>query len=162
MKLKTFILSMGLSLTPIAAWSFSLADCAGHPHLAHHVFEDDHLVLGNGVVTYRIKAAICTDDGGCTHSEQQVVAACGSGQTLAFMIKLDRPTDGVEFDRSEETSDLLTELANAETEYSLDDLKDVLGRHDHAVAESVLAEENCACAASFPQLRNGKAAFEGI
>lgn len=153
--------ALGLFLIPLTAQSLTFSDCEGESVVAHHWIEGGHRVIGPGVVSYEESGSQCFDDQlGCVSSTTKIVTACLSGKALQVEVSADRERTKTKFDRGDEANQLVQALMDAEQGFSLHDIRTAFELRGFDVSEYVQKQENCACAAAFPALRNGKEKFE--
>ncbi len=162
MRFKAFISGFVVASIPLSVVAFPMADCDGQPVFSHHWIETGHQIIGPGVVSYQEVGGICDDEAGCTETETLIISACETGRTLMSVTRLRRDLDQTSFDGSDEAAEILVQFASSETSYSWESLKSTLEQSDFRVEEYMESKENCACAAAFPELRNGKEKFEGL
>ncbi len=156
------ISGLSFAFFPATVFAAGIEACEALPIMSHHVFETNHRIVGNGVVSYSEIGSICTDELGCTHTEFVLFAACESGQTMRVVAKLERDFDGTHLDRVDEANEVVQVLASAETSYSWTSATKAFERKAFQIDDYIESKENCACAMAFPELRNGKEKFEGL
>lgn len=130
--------------------------------MAQHVIEVDHRIVGDGVVAYWVLGYICADGMGCTSSKDLLIFACKSGQTLRIDVSLNREFDGKKYDLSSQAFELMRTVSDLDEAHSMAEVKVMFEGAGFSVDDLVQDEENCACAATFPDLVNGKKKFEGL
>lgn len=162
MRFKAIISGLGFAILPASAIAMGIEACQALPIMSHHVIETNHRVIGNGVVSFSEVGVICTDETGCTNSEFVLLSACETGKTLRVVARLEREFDGTQLDRADEANQVLRKLTDPDESYSWGSVKATFERRAFQVEEYTESKENCACAAAFPELRNGKGKFEGL
>ncbi|WP_127112423.1 hypothetical protein [Shimia sediminis] len=148
-------------LLPVASYAFPIGECEHNSVVSHHWVEIDHRVIGQGVVSYEEVGGFCFDDG-CVQNGKLVVSDCGSGTTVEVRAEWKKEGRSDSFDRSEEARSTLHAMLNSQERYSLEKVKQQFDARGFEVSLQKKTEENCACAAAFPKLRNGKKKFEGL
>ncbi|WP_281972816.1 hypothetical protein [Ruegeria faecimaris] len=147
---------------PLSVVAFPITECDGLPLLSHHWIATEHQVIGDGVVAFYEAGGLCDEELGCTESTFLKISACETGQTLNVVTQLNREYDNTLLDRTDEASETLQKLAKGGASHSWDSVKKTFDQKAFDVSEITETNENCACAAAFPELRNGKEKFEGL
>ncbi|MES0861764.1 hypothetical protein ABLN87_05355 [Ruegeria sp. SCPT10] len=160
MRVKILQISL-LAFLPQTGFAVQLNDCA-RLFDGHHFGETGHQVVGDGVVAFNHGGLFCWDETGCTETESLIVSACQTGQTLTIATQLNRELDNTLLDRRDEAERTLRLLVNDKASRTWVSLKRTFVNKAFRVDETMETAENCACAAAFPELRNGKQKFEGL
>lgn len=119
-------------------------------------------MIGDGVVAFYEVGGLCDEELGCTESAFLKISACETGQTLRVVTRLNREHDNTLLDRTDEASETLQKLAEVDASHSWESVKKTFDQKAFKISEITETNENCACAAAFPELRNGKEKFEGL
>lgn len=148
----THILAASAFAAPVNA--LSLAECTRTTHISHGG-EAAHRDLGEGRVAWE-----------SWWSQEGVyldlhVADCGTGEHLTTRAREERMSERAPFDRTEAVRAALeTELAAAPSLFSFERLANALKTKGRDTEIAALAEEPCACAAAYPELRGTKTPYE--
>jgi len=145
-----------------SASAFPLSECDGIASPDYHFSESGHQVVGDGVVAFNYGGVFCWDETGCTESESLILSACQSGQTLTIVTQLNREFDNTLLDRRDEAEQTVRQVADDNASRTWVSVKRAFVNKAFRVDETTETAENCACAAAFPELRNGKEKFEGL
>ena len=147
-------LILGLTLAGSAASALTLAACDRTTHISH-AGETSHQDLSEGRVMWQ---RWWSQEGTST---DVFVMECGSGETLSFRTAEENISDRLPFDR---TQDALKVVADhhqgARLFATLPRLVDALGYRARDARLTIVADQSCACAALYPELRGDKSAFD--
>ena len=160
MKSLAIIAVLAASL-PVAASSLSLDECPKLMADIHHG-ETDHQDLGNGVVAFQTYGSFP----GFSSTGTLHVSGCATGETMLadvyelYLEDAQVHVQGPKFDLRNAVSTRLKELVASEAEYKIADLGAHLGLPADKWRVRIETEENCACRAAYPKLRNGKKRFK--
>ncbi|MEM6658724.1 MAG: hypothetical protein AAF625_11595 [Pseudomonadota bacterium] len=147
---------------PLSVSAFPLSQCNGFASPDYHFSESGHQIVGEGVVAFNYGGVFCWDETGCTESESLILSACRTGQTLTIVTQLNRELDDTLLDRRDEAEQTMGRMADDSSSRTWDSVKRTFVNKAFKVDETTESAENCACAAAFPELRNGKEKFEGL
>ena len=133
--------------------ALALSDCARTTHISHGG-EDMHMDLGEGRVMWR---DWWSQEGTTTHLS---VSECGSGEMLRFLTAEQNMSDRLPFDRTERALGIVADHHLGSRVFAtLPRLAEALDKTARDITRVTLAEENCACAALYPELRGEKTEF---
>ncbi|MDX8349557.1 hypothetical protein SLH49_16355 [Cognatiyoonia sp. IB215446] len=135
------------------AHALTLVDCTRTTHISHGG-EADHMDLGEGRVMWR---DWWSQEGTATTF---ILADCASGETLSARAAEENMGARHAFDR---TGDVMAVLdrhqSGARVFATFPRIADDLGNIARDVVISTEVQENCACAALYPELRGDKTEF---
>ena len=150
MRWAAYLLAIALA-TPVGA--LTLDDCTRTTHPSH-AGEAEHRDYGGGnvgFVEWWSQEGVYTD---------VVITNCESGDFLRTRLKEERISDRPPFDRIRAGASVIeTEMKVAPALFSFERLAKALDRVGRDIEIATLAEETCACAAVYPELRGQKEPF---
>ena len=142
-----------MAISTQASTALALADCTRVTHISH-AGDADHTDLGEGRVMWR---SWWSQEGTTTHLS---VSECGSGEMLRFLTAEQNMSDRLPFDRTERALGIVADHHLGSRVFAtLPRLAEALDKTARDITRVTLAEENCACAALYPELRGEKTEF---
>ncbi|MGX9353786.1 hypothetical protein ACS3SW_01090 [Roseobacteraceae bacterium S113] len=136
------------------ASALALPDCTRTTHISH-AGEAVHEDLGEARVMWQ---AWWSQEGTAV---DYVIADCDSGAALRFRVAEDNMSDRLPFNRTDAALKIVRDIEAGDRVFaSLDRMGAAVAEEARDVALLTLAQEPCACAALYPELRGAKAAFE--
>jgi len=150
--IRALAISLGVLATP--AFGLTLADCDRVTHISHGGMTG-HVDFGGGRVGW---ADWWSQEGVFT---DLTVADCDTGGFLKTRVREAFMSERSPFDRTEAVQDIIArEMATTPALFSFARLRDAIHPKGRDIRLSVLADEPCACAAVYPELRGDKTPYE--
>lgn len=136
-----------------AAQALALGDCMRVTHVSHGG-EADHVDLGQGRVMWR---DWWSQEGSSTDF---VIADCEPGNVLTFRTAEENMNTRAAFDRTDDAMRVVAQHESGSRVFAtLDRMAADLQKIARDVKVTTQAQENCACAALYPQMRGEKEHF---
>ncbi len=140
-------------LAAAPAFALSLGDCTRVTHISHGG-EADHVDLGEGRVMWR---DWWSQEGSASDIS---IADCAAGRVLQFRTAEENMTTRTPFDRTEDAMKIIARHeSGARVFATLERMADELSKIVRDVTLRSETEENCACAALYPDQRGAKKEF---
>jgi len=135
------------------AQALSLADCTRVTHVSHGG-QADHVDLGEGRVMWR---NWWSQEGSST---DMVIADCAPGQVLTFRTAEENMNTRPAFDRTDDAMGIVARHETGSRVFAtLGRIASDLQRIARDITVTTVLQENCACAALYPQMRDEKEQF---
>ncbi|MEM9426536.1 MAG: hypothetical protein AAGA06_07520 [Pseudomonadota bacterium] len=136
------------------AMALTLAECQRITHVSHGGVAG-HVDYGSGRVgwvDWWSQEGVFTD---------YTVADCQTGEFLRTRVREERMSARPPFDRRDAVQEIIeTEMQGAPVLFSFRRLRDAIHPKGKDIELAVLADEPCACAAAYPELRGEKTPYE--